>query len=47
MREFTDHTPQWYSNGRWAFSHDNRTLVFDDKTAGSIRIDLAIGTIVK
>jgi hypothetical protein len=41
---FTDHTPQWYSNGEFTLI-ENRTLVYRDKAAGSVRIDLATGTI--
>jgi hypothetical protein len=44
-KNITDHTPQWYANGDFTFFKDNRTLVYRDKMAGSVRIDLATGTI--
>jgi hypothetical protein len=43
----TDHTPQWYSSGEFTFLENNRTLVYRDKAIGSVRIDLATGTIFK
>jgi hypothetical protein len=46
-KTITDHTPQWYANGDFTFFKDNRTLVYRDKVAGSVRIDLATGTISK
>ena len=46
-QSITDHTPQWYANGDFTFFKDNRMLVYRDKVAGSVRIDLATGTVSK
>lgn len=46
-RGFTDHTPQWYSKGDFTFLADNRTLLYRDKVAGTVRIDLATGGLSK
>ena len=46
-QNFTDHTPQWYANGDFTLLDNNRTLVYRDKAAGLVRIDLATGTISK
>jgi hypothetical protein len=44
---WTDHTPEWYSHGEWAFTTDNKTLVFQGKSFGTVHIDLATGAVSK
>jgi hypothetical protein len=46
-QNYTDHTPQWYANGDFTLLDNNRTLVYRDKAAGSVRVDLATGRISK
>ncbi len=41
----TDHTPQWYAGGHFAFSPDNQTLTFTDKAGASLQFTLATGAI--
>ena len=42
---YTDHTPQWYSEGTWSFTSDNRTLDFHRFRGDTVHIDLATGTV--
>ena len=41
----TDHTPQWYSGGSFAFSSDNRTLSHKTRWGTTVQIDLATGAV--
>lgn len=42
---FTDESPQWYAYGSFAFSADNRTLVYKTASGPTVLIDLASGNI--
>jgi hypothetical protein len=41
----TDHTPQWFASGTFAFSPDNRTLIHKTRWGKSIAISLETGEI--
>ena len=41
----TDHTPQWYAGGHFAFSPDNQTLIYTDHSGVSLRFTLATGSV--
>jgi hypothetical protein len=41
----TDHTPQWFASGTFAFSPDNRTLIHRTRWGKTFRISLATGEI--
>lgn len=41
----TDHTPQWYAGGTFAFSPDNRTLIHKTRWGQTLSIDLATGKV--
>jgi hypothetical protein len=43
----TDHTPQWYAGGTFAFSPDNKTLIHKTTWSQTVRIDLATGKITR
>jgi hypothetical protein len=42
---FTDHTPQWYGGGTFAFSPDNRTLIHKTRWGNTLQISLVTGAI--
>jgi hypothetical protein len=41
----TDHTPQWFAEGSFAFSADNRTLIHKTQWGQTFLIDLATGKV--
>jgi hypothetical protein len=41
----TDHTPQWFARGTFAFSPDNRTLIHRTRWGKTFWISLATGEI--
>lgn len=44
-RMFFDSTPQWYANGTFAFSPNQRTLILTTRSGRKVKIDLKTGEI--
>ena len=40
---WTDHTPQWFAGGIFAFSHDEKMLTYQDKRGRRLEVDLPTG----
>jgi hypothetical protein len=41
----TDHTPEWFAGGTFAFSPDNRTLIHKTRWGTTLQINLATGKV--
>ncbi len=41
----TDHTPQWYAGGTFAFSADNRTLIHKTRWGNTVQVNLMTGVV--
>jgi len=40
---WTDHTPQWFAGGIFAFSPDEKRITYQDKSGRKVEIDLRTG----